>query len=78
MSLEEKTFFQEKKYWLYFQNNQLLEDFSVIENVAIPLILNNLSKKSSMTKAERILQTLGLKIKKNSNLARCQVVSNKG
>ena len=64
MSLEEKTFFRRKNIGYIFQNNQLLEDFSVIENVAIPLILNNLSKKSSMTKAERILQTLGLKDKK--------------
>ena len=64
MSLEEKTFFRRKNIGYIFQNNQLLEDFSVIENVAIPLILNNLSKKSSMTKAEKILQTLGLKDKK--------------
>ena len=41
MSLEQKTLFRRKNIGYIFQNNQLLEDFSVIENVAIPLILNN-------------------------------------
>ena len=60
MSLEQKTMFRRQNIGYIFQNNQLLEDFSVIENVAIPLILNNLPKRFSLGKAKEILKTLGL------------------
>ena len=63
MSLEQKTLFRRKNIGYIFQNNQLLEDFSVIENVAIPLILNNFSKHYSLNKAGEILKTLGLEDK---------------
>lgn len=60
MSLEQKTMFRRQYIGYIFQNNQLLEDFSVIENVAIPLILNNFPKRFSLNKAKEILKTLGL------------------
>ena len=60
MSLEQKTLFRRQNIGYIFQNNQLLEDFSVIENVAIPLILNNFPKRSSLSKAKELLKTLGL------------------
>ena len=60
MSLEQKTMFRRQNIGYIFQNNQLLEDFSVIENVAIPLILNNFPKRFSLNKAKEILKTLGL------------------
>ncbi len=60
MSLEQKTMFRRQNIGYIFQNNQLLEDFSVIENVAIPLILNNFPKRFSFDKAKEILKTLGL------------------
>ena len=65
MSLEQKTMFRRQNIGYIFQNNQLLEDFSVIENVAIPLILNNFSKRVSLNKAKEILKTLGLIDKAN-------------
>ena len=65
MSLEQKTLFRRQNIGYIFQNNQLLEDFSVIENVAIPLILNNYSKRLSFDKAYEILKTLGLNDKVN-------------
>jgi lipoprotein-releasing system ATP-binding protein len=65
MSLEQKTMFRRQYIGYIFQNNQLLEDFSVIENVAIPLILNNFSKSFSLSKAKEILKTLGLMDKVN-------------
>ena len=65
MSLEQKTLFRRQNIGYIFQNNQLLEDFSVIENVAIPLILNNYSKRLSFDKANEILKTLGLNDKVN-------------
>jgi len=63
MSLEQKTSFRRQYIGYIFQNNQLLEDFSVIENVAIPLILNNHPKRFALSKANEILKTLGLKDK---------------
>ena len=65
MSLEQKTMFRRQYIGYIFQNNQLLEDFSVIENVAIPLILNKFSKSFSLKKAKEILETLGLMDKVN-------------
>ena len=65
MSLEQKTMFRRQNIGYIFQNNQLLEDFSVIENVAIPLILNNFPKRFSFDKAKEILKTLGLMDKLN-------------
>ena len=65
MSLEQKTMFRRQNIGYIFQNNQLLEDFSVIENVAIPLILNKFSKSFSLNKAKEILETLGLMDKVN-------------
>ena len=44
MNLEQNPYLEENYIGYIFQNNQLLEDFSVIENVAVPLILKNLSK----------------------------------
>ena len=63
MTLEKKTLFRRQYIGYIFQNNQLLEDFSVIENVAIPLIINNFSKRFALDKANEILKTLGLKDK---------------
>ena len=60
MSLEQKTLFRRQNIGYIFQNNQLLEDFSVIENVAIPLILNNFPKRYALSKAKEILKTFGL------------------
>ena len=65
MSLEQKTLFRRQNIGYIFQNNQLLEDFTVIENVAIPLILNNFPKLISLSKAKEILKTLGLMDKIN-------------
>ena len=37
---EEKVIFRKEKIGFIFQNNQLLEDFNVEENVALPLLMN--------------------------------------
>ncbi len=65
MSLEQKTLFRRQNIGYIFQNNQLLEDFTVIENVAIPLILNNFPKRRALSKAKEILKTFGLMDKVN-------------
>ena len=56
----EKTEFRKKNIGYIFQNNQLLEDFNVQENVALPLILNGESYKISCKKALNFLKLFGL------------------
>ncbi len=55
-----KTEFRKKNIGYIFQNNQLLEDFNVLENVALPLILNGLSYKKSCEIAKDFLSIFGL------------------
>ena len=57
---EEKVIFRRKNIGFIFQNNQLLEDFSVEENVALPLILNGMSHKKSISNVNIFLKSLGI------------------
>ncbi len=59
-NLEEKTYFRRNHIGFIFQNNQLLEDFTCEENVALPLILNGVSYNNSILKAQKLLLDLGL------------------
>ncbi len=45
---------------IIFQNNNLLSDFTALENVAIPLIIRNKSYKFSIKKAEFFLKKVNL------------------
>ena len=54
MNLEQKTLFRRNYIGYIFQNNQLLEDFSVIENVAVPLILKKIFPKNFHLKKPHI------------------------
>ena len=49
----QKKEIRRKKISIIFQDNNLLSDFSVIENVAMPLIIRNEQKKQSFKKAEK-------------------------
>jgi ABC-type lipoprotein export system ATPase subunit len=60
MKNEERVVFRKKNIGFIFQNNQLLEDFSVEENVAMPLILNGFSYKKAVKKANESLENLGI------------------
>ena len=55
-----KTEFRKKNIGYIFQNNQLLEDFNVLENVAFPLILNGENYKRSCKIAKDYLDIFGL------------------
>tara|TARA_B100000242_G_scaffold25622_1_gene15533 strand:+ start:1030 stop:1698 length:669 start_codon:yes stop_codon:yes gene_type:complete len=55
-----KTEFRKKNIGYIFQNNQLLEDFNVQENVALPLILNGENYNKACDKARNFLKLLGL------------------
>ena len=45
---------------IIFQNNNLLSDFTAIENVAMPLIIRNNSYSDSLQKAEKFLKKVNL------------------
>ncbi len=55
-----KTEFRKKNIGYIFQNNQLLEDFNVQENVALPLILNGENYNKACDKARNFLSLFSL------------------
>ena len=57
---EEKVIFRKENIGFIFQNNQLLEDFNVEENVALPLLMNGNSFRRSISKANDYLHRLGI------------------
>ena len=59
-----KTEIRKKFIGYIFQNNQLLEDFNVLENIAFPLILNGESFGNAKKKSLTLLAKLGLTNKK--------------
>ncbi|MFL2661724.1 MAG: ABC transporter ATP-binding protein [Alphaproteobacteria bacterium] len=60
LNSEEKVIFRRKKIGFVFQNSQLLEDFTVEENIALPLILDGQSYKKSLSYANEMLRELDL------------------
>ena len=57
---------------IIFQNNNLLSDFTALENVAIPLIIRNQNYKNSIEKAKKVLAKVNLSHRLNyfpSNLS---------
>ena len=59
-----KTEIRRKFIGYIFQNNQLLEDFNVLENISFPLILNGDSFGEAKKKSLALLEKLGLVEKK--------------
>ena len=56
----EKNLIVRNNISIIFQNNNLLSDFTAIENVAIPLIIKSNDYKSSLSKAKKILSKVNL------------------
>jgi len=56
----EKDLVRKKGISIIYQQNNLLNDFSALENVAIPLINNDFTWKESIKKATKILFLVGL------------------
>ena len=52
--------YRKKNIGFVFQFNNLLSDFTVIENVALPLIIDGYSRKESINRANDILAQVGL------------------
>ena len=56
---------RKKHISMIFQDNNLLADFTALENVLMPLIIRDEKIKSSQKKAEKILNIFNLKSRKN-------------
>ena len=57
---DKKNQIRKKNISIIFQNNNLLNDFTAIENVVMPLIIRNEDKKKSYLKAKSILTDFNL------------------
>ena len=62
---EMKTKLRKEKISFIFQNNQLLEDFTCLENIALPLLLNGTTFSNSKQKALNLLSKFNLHNKRN-------------
>ena len=60
-----KTKMRKEKISFIFQNNQLLEDFTCLENIALPLFFSGISLIESKKEALRLLYEYNLLNKKN-------------
>jgi len=62
---ENKNDIRKKNISMIFQDNNLLTDFTALENVLMPLIIKEENTKLSRKKAEKILSSFNLKSRQN-------------
>ena len=55
---EEKDKIRREKISIIFQDNNLLNDFTAIENVMMPLLIKNISKEKAKSRAQQILRSV--------------------
>jgi len=65
LNAENKDNIRKKHISMIFQANNLLNDFTALENVLMPLIIREEEIKLSQKKAEKILEDLNLKSRQN-------------
>lgn len=58
---DEESKFRNEKVGFVFQFYHLLQDFNVIENIMMPLLIKRLSQVDAIGKAENFLEIMGLK-----------------
>ncbi len=61
----EKTIYRRKSISIVYQFNNLISDLRAIDNVILPLLINNFDKNESFKKAQNLLSKLGLKERLN-------------
>lgn len=59
-SFEESTVFRRRNVGLVFQNSNLCEEFSAVENVMLPLLIQNRDFREAESEAKQVLERLGL------------------
>ncbi len=60
LSLKERAFYRNKNIGMIFQFFNLLNEFTALENIAIPLIIGGENRRESFKKAEKMLKKFGL------------------
>lgn len=60
MDEDELTYFRNKKIGFIFQDHYLLEEFTALENVYIPYLVNNYDIKKASDKAYELLKIVGM------------------
>lgn len=62
---DEESKFRNEKVGFVFQFYHLLQDFNVIENITMPLLIRRLSQTEAVSKAEAFLEIMGLNHRRN-------------
>ena len=62
---DQKTIYRRKSISIVYQFNNLISDLRAVDNVFLPLLINNLDKNESFKKAVSLLTKLGLKERLN-------------
>jgi ABC-type lipoprotein export system ATPase subunit len=62
---DQKTIYRRKNISIVYQFNNLISDLRAIDNVILPLLINNFDKNESFKKAVSLLAKLGLKERLN-------------
>jgi len=66
MSIAERTKFRLEKFGFVFQDYALLPEMSALENVALPLLMQNMSKKDAYKKSAEALKKVRLENRLNN------------
>ena len=62
---DEKTIYRRKNISIVYQFNNLISDLKAVDNVVLPLLINNINKNVAFGRAEKLLSKLGLKSRLN-------------
>ena len=62
---DEKTIYRRKNISIVYQFNNLISDLKAVDNVVLPLLINNINKNVAFGRAEQLLSKLGLKSRLN-------------
>ncbi len=62
---DEKTIYRKKNISIVYQFNNLISDLKAVDNVVLPLLINNINKNEAFNRAEQLLSKLGLKSRIN-------------
>ena len=62
---DEKTIYRRKNISIVYQFNNLISDLKAVDNVVLPLLINNINKNEAFNRAEQLLSKLGLKSRLN-------------
>ena len=62
---DEKTIYRRKNISIVYQFNNLISDLKAVDNVVLPLLINNINKDEAFNIAEQLLSKLGLKSRLN-------------